>query len=235
MDEEELKATHDELLAKMPEGSHEAETCVFCNDTFNSENDQPTERGDMKNYTEDEFNAAVSAALAPIQAELEELKASQALEEVNVLVAQAKDEADTRVAEIQAELDAALGEAAVAKQELTDALSFLQAEADAAAEAELFESRKEERLAEIAKVAKFDQKTLDENIDRWASKSDEDFADLLAGWATAKATSASTETSGSIDLIPETSMSSTRTEGAGASTFSDLLGARRKGINLSNL
>lgn len=232
---DELRKAHDALLKGKPEEAvHDEEACPFCNDKLIA-NYNPTEGGDM-NYTEEEFNAAVAdavvAAVTSVQAELDSLRASLAEEEVDTRVAEAKAEGDARVAELQSELDDAGVKLAVAEQIVADISSFLEAEAEAAALAIEIEDRKVTRRAAIAEIVKFDEAHIEANIDRWAEKSDEDFADLLEGWKAIASKPVQSEESTEITEIPETAMSHTREESKSASPFTDVLNARLNGVDI---
>lgn len=188
---DELKRLHDEHLANKPDTMSDEDyasiidehktTCPFCNDKLIAQND-PEEGGDMDTFTQEELDAAVSAAVAPIQAELQTFKDSAAESEVDTRVAEAKAEADERVAELQGQLEAAVLEAQAAKTELADLTALLESEKEAAELAELYEAIKADRKAKIAEVASFPEDFLEANLDRWCAEDDDAFAARLEEW-----------------------------------------------------
>ena len=108
---DELRKQHDELLANKPEDMSDGEfaaliekhkdTCPFCNEELIAQNDNDPEGGDMdKTFTQEELDAAVLAAVAPIQAELQTIKDAAAEGEVETRVAEAKAERDAEVADL---------------------------------------------------------------------------------------------------------------------------------------
>jgi DNA repair exonuclease SbcCD ATPase subunit len=197
---DELKKLHDEHLANKPDSMSDEdyasiidehkETCPFCNEKLIAQND-PEEGGDMDTFTQEELDAAVSAAVAPIQAELQEIKDSAAESEVDTRVAEAKAEADERVAELQGQLEAAVLEAQAAKTELAELHTFLESEKEATELAELYEAIKADRKAKIAEVASFPEDFLEANLDRWCAEDEDAFAARLEEW---KVTSKKEET-----------------------------------------
>lgn len=188
---DELKKLHDEHLANKPDTMSDEDfasiieehksTCPFCNDKAISEDD-PEEGGDMDTFTQEELDAAVAAAVAPIQAELQSLKDSAAESEVDTRVAEAKAEADARVAELQGQLESAVLEAEAAKNELANLTAYLESEKEAAELAELYEAIKADRKAKIAEVASFPEDFLEANLDRWCAEDEEAFAARLEEW-----------------------------------------------------
>lgn len=184
---DELLKEHDELLSKIPDGvAHDTANCPICNlegePSGANENDDP-EGGDMsKTYTEDEFNAAVAAAIEPLQSELDTIKASKTEQEIEARIAEAVATVEAEKAELQKSLDSALVEASESKAALTDLTAFLEAEVQAAEQAAAYDARKTERLAQVKEVASFTDEHLEANADRWTNMSDEDFAAQIADW-----------------------------------------------------
>jgi len=218
---DELKRLHDEHLANKPDAMSDEdyasiidehkETCPFCNDKLIAQND-PEEGGDMDTFTQEELDAAVSAAVAPIQAELQTLKDSAAESEVDTRVAEAKAEADERVAELQGQLEAAVLEAQAAKTELAELTAFLESEKEATELAELYEAIKADRKAKIAEVASFPEDFLEANLDRWCAEDEESFAARLEEWkvTSKKEETVADEANLSDEAIRSTAMQSVR-------------------------
>ena len=181
---DELRKQHDEYIANKPEGmsddefaqiidEHKSSDCPFCNE--NAHIEQPTEGGDMETFTKDELDAAVAAAVAPVQTELESLKEAAAESEVDSRVAEAKAEAAAAIEDLQGKLDAAVLEAENAKKELEDVHAFLATEAERAELAELAVAIREDRKARIQEVANFPADYLEGNLDRWCAKDEAEF------------------------------------------------------------
>ena len=209
---DELKRLHDEHLANKPDSmpdeeyasiiDEHKETCPFCNDKIIAQND-PEEGGDMDTFTQEELDAAVSAAVTPIQTELQTLKDSAAESEVDTRVAEAKAEADERVAELQTQLEAAVLEAESIKTELSELTAFLESEKESAELAELYEAIKADRKAKIAEVANFPEDFLEANLDRWCAEDDESFAARLEEWKISSAKKDETEEIDDANLTDE--------------------------------
>lgn len=227
---DELRKEHDDLLANKPEGMSDEEfaslvedhkeTCVFCNDNIAQE-DNP-EGGDMENtFTQEQLDAAVNAAVAPIQAELETYKDSAAQSEVDTRVAEAKAEGDARVAEVQAQLEASVLEAQSAKDELAQLKADLEALAEAAELAELYEAIKADRKAKIEEVANFPADFLEANLDRWCSEDEEAFAARIEEWKVAS-TPKVTEEASSEPVVEKTAMKFVRPVESGSVLKGDL-------------
>lgn len=177
-----LKDFHDSLLESYPERPHDRSDCPLCA----SENgmSSPVEGGDMsKTYTQEELDAAVTAALEPVQKSLEELKAGMEQSEVEARFSQEKAELEASIADLQAQLDSAVLKASEAEKRYDDLVAMLE-EATAAAEAKAeAAARMEARLARVNEVASFPEEYVAANAERWASMSDEDFETLVADWA----------------------------------------------------
>jgi hypothetical protein len=246
---DELKKLHDEHLANKPDSMSDEDyasvieqhktNCPFCNDQAISDND-PEEGGDMDTFTQEELDAAVEAAVAPIQAELKGLKDSAAESEVDTRVAEAKAEADERVAELQAQLEAAVLEAQTAKDELANLNSYLESEKEAAELAELYEAVKADRKAKIAEVANFPEDFLEANLDRWCAEDEESFAARLEEWkiSSSKKEEVVEEASLSNEAIRSTAMNSVRpveTEAKIKGDLANLFAAGTAGYDIKKL
>lgn len=208
---DELKQLHDDLLSNKPEAisdedfaallDEHKDNCPFCNENLMANKD-PEERGDMeKEFTQAELDDAVAAAVAPIQTELEAVKATIAESEVDSRVAEAKAEAETKVAELQEALEAAELRAGNAETELANTIAFLEGEKEAAELAELASAIRKDRKAKIEEVANFTPEFIEANLDRWCAEDDDSFTARLEEWAassvakTPEAESASLNTS----------------------------------------
>lgn len=240
------KEQHDMLISQKPSDmsqadfdqlieEHKAE-CSFCNSNLDT---GPKERGDNmgENFTQEDVDAAVEAAVAPVQTELDGLKAFLGEAEEDERVAAVKADYETQVNDLKAELDAAKNEAGAAKDELESTLQFFADLQELADLHELYEARKEQRKADVADAASFTEEYIDENIDRWAAMSDEDFAAVVADWR-AIPSKAAEEGSDENEDYRSTAMQGVRPSGGSASVsddLADLLAAQKHGFNIKRL
>jgi gas vesicle protein len=236
-----LKEQHDRLLADKPDGvEHDAATCILCKPDAitNGPKDISTEGGDMKTYTEDDFTqaveAAVEAAVRPLQTELDAVKASQAQGEVDAQVTAIKAELEQKIGELQSELDKAELRVSEATKERDDIVAYLEAEANAVAEAAKLEEVKSARLEVIKEAASFTDQYIADNLDRWVAMDEDSFASVVEDWKSIS-TPAPKETATTDLKAPlETALkneSNTTTVSDAALVF----GAREHGINIRNL
>ena len=188
-------------------------------------------------YTEAEFQAAVTEALAPIQAELETLMASADAVAIELKIAEIREAADAQVAELEKKLDTAVLNAQAATEERDAVVAWLEAEASAAVEAAEIAARRDERLTQVKDVASFPAEYLEANAERWASMDDETFEALLADYAAASSAKSNVEDgdegSESVDTLGETAMKASRESGA-KMTMGATLSQLRK-VDLSTL
>lgn len=201
---DELIKAHDDLLANMPEGaSHDKDLCPVCNPTVIKE---PDERGEVDTFTQEQLDAAVKAATAPLEAELTSLKEAATAGEIEAQVALAKAEADEKITELQDKLDAAELKGSNAEQLLADSLAWIQAVVDETAAAEQASAVKEARIETLKAETSFSDEKIAERIDEWAKLSDEAFEERLAEWkelSTAKSAESETETAMRVHRKPE--------------------------------
>lgn len=231
-----LKELHDNLLLeKSEEDVHDESSCPFCNPDILIDKDSH-ERGEMKTFTEDELAAAVQAAIAPIQAELDALKDEKAEVEVDARIAEIQTESAELVSQAQADKDVAVLSATEATQKYEDLVSYLEAEQAAVAEAAAAEARKTERLDQIKEIASFKDEYIAENLDRWAALSDEAF-DLFKD-SLAQVSTKDESAAGEGAKIPETAMEGLRSsDGASPSRgiISRIKDASNAGVKISTL
>lgn len=189
---DELRKLHDEAISNKPDSMSDEEhaeiiaehsrNCHFCNDETNDQANDP-EGGDMeKTFTQEEVDAEIKAAVAPIQAELDSLKESAAQADVDTRVAAAEEAANVKVADLQEKLEAAVLDASNARAELENVKAYLAAEKEQAELAELAEAIRSSRREMVEQVTSFPKKFIDENIDRWSAESEEDFAARIEEW-----------------------------------------------------
>lgn len=142
-----------------------------------------------KTYTEDDLKAAVAEALAPVQAELDQLRLKDKASETDAAIEQVKAEYTSTIEDLQRQLDEEAIKAESARNELANVVSYLEAEVNAEAERAEFEARRAARIEAVNEVAEFPEDRLEASADRWAKMSDEEFASLLEDFAAAAAPS----------------------------------------------
>lgn len=230
-----LKEQHDKLLAEKPEGvEHDEATCSFCN--VDESSDTEPEGGDMKTYTEDEFTVAVQEAVAPLQAAADS-KVAEIQAKLDALTAESEQsELDSRIAEIQAKLDVSEAEAAAQKQELADVLAYLEAQVAEAVEAARLDDLRSTRRSAIAEATAFSDEQIDEKMDRWIAMDDETFDAILDDFKAVKASAASASEAESKDEArAETAMENVRDQERSTSTMAAILDARSRGLDVRDL
>ena len=233
---DDLIKAHDELLENAPAdfdlAKHKTE-CPVCNPTVLNE---PDARGEVdKTFTQEQLDAAVEAALAPIRDELKAFKDAEAAGEVDSKIAAAKAEAESKLAEVQDKLDAAELKATNAEQLLADSLAWIQAVVDEQDTAEKAEAVKESRIAVLKEKTSFSDEKIAERIGDWAQLSDEAFADRLVEWE-----ELSTAKTGTEDASRETAMRTLRKDAGKNISFIESIRtvteqAEAAGINLKSL
>ena len=229
-----LKELHDKWLSAKPEGAaHDEVGCPHCNPDIT---ENSTGGGDMKTYTEDEFNTAAKEAVAPLQAEVEAKdKTIAELEAKLQSAADAADEVEVQgeVAKVQAELDKAEVRVAEAEKRYNDVVSYLQAEADAIAEAAAQEARRNARRTAIKDSTSLSDEKIEERLEIWVALDDEAFESHLE---VLKDLSSATPAGSEASAARETAMSNVRESSddgktAGATVF----GARSAGVDVRKI
>lgn len=241
-----FKLTHDEIFERMSEpekAEHIVSDCSFCVESETAELIKEGGEPVSKTYSEEEFNSAVKAAVdeatAPLVAKLAEVDASKAQEQADARIAELEAEHANAIDALKGELDTVKVEAVAHEQKYNDVVSYLEAEKAAADEAAAIEARKSERLAAVKEVAALDDEYVADNIDRWASMSDEDFGALTASWNAVKATVKTVE-AGSEELPSELPAESAMHNGGGEAgskrpAYKEVIGQRALGIDVRTL
>lgn len=242
-----FKEQHDKLLLDIPEGvSHDAASCNFCTPNANQVgHDISTEGGDMTTYNDEDFTAAVQVATAtavanataPLQAEIDRLKADQATSEIDSKIAEAKAEVQAELEKVQAELDSAMVKATNAETERDNIVAYLTEEAQRIEAATLRESKRDERRAAVQEASNLPDEYIDANIDRWVAMADEDFEAAVADWKNvpkAKADDKKKE-SGDLSQSKDTAMDGTRNENGTTSDAKSVFQAIVAGVDVRKL
>jgi DNA repair exonuclease SbcCD ATPase subunit len=240
-----LKEFHDLLLEQKPESAeHDEDNCPFCNEGIDHDHDDTQDNsnysiggGDMKTYTEDEFTAAVTEAVAPLQAAAE-AKVAELQSEIDELrTSQARPEVEGQIAELQADLDKAEIRVAEAERKHDELVAYLEAEAAAAEQAALVELRRSERRDAVKAAAPFGDDYIDANLDRWVAMEDEAFDAVIEDWKAVSASSrqATDEVEEAAEVPAETAMSNVRNEDHGGSVAASVFAARNHGVDVRYL
>lgn len=172
---ETLKERHDHLIANRPDGvEHDEASCPFC--LLAALDNQ----GGSMGYTQEQLDAAirdaVDAATGPMQARITELESVQQETEVGQAIAEAVEPLNVQVAELQQQLDTAVVEKAAADQAKADLEAWWSNAITEQTEAEAAAARKDERLGKLKEAAPEKAHAyLEENADRFAAMSDDDF------------------------------------------------------------
>ncbi len=132
-----------------------------------------------KTYNEDELQAAVASAIAPLQAALAELQAKDNEAAHEAALETLKAEYDGQLEELQKSLDTAVLEGTASKTELAEVYAWLEGEKSAADKAAEVAARRDERLAKVKEFASFPEEYVTANADRWAGLDEETFEALL--------------------------------------------------------
>lgn len=176
----ELKTLHDRLLAEKPEGvTHDEASCPLC---AMEETTTPVipEGGSMSEFTQEQVDAAIADAVAkataPLQTRLAELEAAAQETEVGKAVSEATAPLNEQIAELQQKLDAEVMARTTAEEAKAEVETFWSEAIAAKVAADEADARKDDRLAKLKEVAPEGAHAyLDENADRFAAMSDEDF------------------------------------------------------------
>lgn len=133
-------------------------------------------------FTQTDLDAAVAAAVGPLQQRLTELEAQAQDSEVGRAVAAAVAEKDTQISDLQSQLDTAVAARTAAEAKMTETETFWAEAIAAHEEAIAFEARRNERVSKAAEIGVFNDDYIAANADRFAAMSDEDFAARLEEW-----------------------------------------------------
>lgn len=236
----ELQAAHDALLANMPSGvSHDAAACPFCSALEDGDGaDTPTGGDIVSTFTQEQLDAAVAEALAPLQAELDNIKAGQEEEAVNARITELETAHAAQVADLQSQLDTATLKADTAEKQYNELVEALEAAANAEVEAAIFAAVREERIAQVKEVASFSEEHIEASADRWAAMDEEHFTASLSDWA-AVAAASSSEGEGTPSFQSKMQASAEDREQDGKETLpnlrAELMSAKLVGIDLGTI
>lgn len=223
-----LSEQHDLLMQQIPEGAtHDTEGCPFCSPDLSANSDGG---GDMKTYTEDEFTTAVQEAVAPLQAAAE-TKVSELQSELDAAkAAHAKGEAEGRISELEVELDKAQICVANANTKYDELVAYLEGEEKAKLEAAAQETLRETRAAALAESTPLAQERIGDIVDRFIAMDDESFAALVEDYKTVSASSKETETP--VEIPRETAMSNVRDDKSTPTGYAGVFAARNSGNDI---
>lgn len=227
-----LKDLHDKWLAEKPEGAtHDAVGCPHCNPDLSTNSDGG---GDMKTFTEDEYNEGVQAAVANLKSEADTKIADLESRITALTEAASNAEEQSEIAKVQTELDKAEIRVADAEKRYTDVVAYLQAEADAAAEAVEREEKRDARRSAMKEHTSLSDEKIEERLDLWVAMADEAFEAHLEDLKALSA--ASREDAGANTGSRETAMSNVRDDKSSKSSASiDVFSARNAGIDIRNI
>lgn len=193
----ELKVLHDQLLASKPEGAeHDEATCPLCAMETDESHDTNPGGSMPESFTQDDLDAAIAAATADLQKRLDELGAQVRDTEVGRAVAEAVAAKETEVSELQAQLDAAEAARTAAENKLNETEEFWAAAIAAQEEAATVAARREQRVAEAKEASVLSDEYVEQNADRFAAMSDDDFGARLEEWRAIAAAAGTTKTPG---------------------------------------
>lgn len=240
MDSERL---HDLLLRCKPEETvHDPEQCILCTTPATGQLTDHTEGGVLDVSTQEDIDKAVSAAVAPLQAEIESLRKFKAEVDATDAVEAAREEsrekieaAEALVVELQEKLDAATIEAKDSTTKYEEVLAWLDAEANEAQRKAEIEALREERTEAVKALDLFPEDYIVENSQRYAEMPEDAFEAALADWKAVKAASEKQDdkTDQDDDEKIVTSFTATRDEdGVGPkSNLRDVMRLRQQGID----
>lgn len=252
LDGDAVERITNELLTKGMTDEELGETSknsIYFSDMSNNEEDtkgrsQVNQGGDNMSethtYSEKELQAAIAEAVAPLKAELDELKNQADVEAADARIVELQAAFDAEVSGLKAELDAKTAEVEAAKADRDAVVEWLEAEAKASADAAERAERMESRSAKVAEVANFSAEYIEENKERWADMDEASFDALVTNVeaAIAAVSTKEEETSTEVTTSTETAMNNER-ETAGAADkwadFRDLGRASVHGTDFSTL
>jgi hypothetical protein len=233
-----VKELHDSLLSdefKPSDVSHDSSSCLMCLAEADGAEAEQTETiskgGDMSTYTEEELQAAIAAAVSPLQAELTGIKDSEQTAADEAKIAELNETHEAAIAELQTQLDLSNAEAKAEAKKHDDLVALLEEAAAQEAADEALEARRTEVAASVADT--FDDDYVQANLDRWASLDSETFDALVADLKTVKSevsTKKTTITSTAMSTASEdsntTNVASLRRELIGQGSEIRALGSR---------
>lgn len=182
----ELLALHAQLLEVKPEGvEHDEASCPFC--AMAEEVEAPNHiapGGEVSDtFTQEQVDAAIADAIAPLQDRVGELQKAAQETEVGKAVSEASAALQEQIDALQAQVDEATVRATAAEQAKTEVETFwaeaIQAETDKAER----ESRKTERIEKAKAAGVLTEDYITANADRFAEWTDDEFAARLDEWS----------------------------------------------------
>lgn len=211
---------------------HDEATCPLCALGADATHDTNSGGSMPESFTQADLEAAVAAATSDLQKRLEELGAQVRDTEVGQAVAEAVAAKETEVSELQNKLDAAEAARTAAENKLSETEKYWTDAITSAEEAAQVAARREERVAEAKKAGVLSDAYVDENAERFAAMSGEDFKARMDEWR-AIAASAGTKTG---EIPAKTALNAARaTEDQPTSALSYIADLRRDRVDPKSL
>lgn len=245
---EELKEAHDKLLAEGPEDKKaehlsKAAECPICKlDESPNKDSQEGVNMDKEFSKEDvalKVTEAVAAALAPVQKELEALKATAEEAETDSRITEIQEAAKLDVENAKNEVTLKVAELATLQSNYDELVAYLDKATTDAEAATLLETQKTERLDAIASIVELPEAHIAENAELWASMETAQFDTFLE---TLKVAAPAKEEIPEVDLdgkIASTAARNVRPIKPGSTDVKGSLGrlaeARNAGVKLGTL
>lgn len=183
----------------------------------------------MSEYTESDLKEAVEAAVEVAVAEaLAPYREEAALDNLAKAFEDAKAPLVEQVKTLQDELDSTTLRAAKAESEYTALVTMLETAKAEQDEAAAIAERRDARREAVKELA-FTDDYVEANLDRWAAKSDEDFAELLDGWK-AVVSKKDDGSEGASSIPATTAMKASREDNKIVDRFADMREVSRMGL-----
>lgn len=184
-----------------------------------------TPEGVMETITKETHEALLQKAVDDATAQLREEKADLETQVADLTserdqAAQRADEAETEVSRLEGELDTAQ----VKLKSSEDEIASLQEEISERDDAMAKKEKSEERAEEVRALGLFPEEHIAEKAERWATYSDDEFAELIEDWKAARSTS---KEDGSVETASRITGSS---EGAGTNGKSEKTASARRAV-----
>lgn len=181
-------------------------------------------------FTQEQVDAAIAAAIAPLQDRVGELQKAAQETEVGKAVSEASAALQEQIDALQAQLDEATVRATAAEQAKTEVETFWAEAIKAETEKAEREGRKAERIEKAKAAGVLTEDYITANADRFAEWTDDEFAARLDEWSQVASLA---KGDGSGEIPGSTGFQAAREIASAASTGSNLTLVRelRQGRN----